>query len=94
MWGRPDQLGKAVDAAPTSPYVCVLLRAGETVGVDVFRRADLRKAEAAANYRQALSLAKSPAERRYLERRLTEVGDAEASKGDVDSSETPIGGGG
>ena len=42
------QLGKDVDATPNSPYVCVLLRAGETVGVDVFRRADLRKAEAAA----------------------------------------------
>ena len=39
---------------------------------DLLRRLD-RRAEAAGAYREALRLAVSDAERRYLERRLTEI---------------------
>jgi RNA polymerase sigma-70 factor (ECF subfamily) len=42
---------------------------------DLLRRLD-RRAEAAVAYRRALDLATSPAERRFLERRLAEVGNS------------------
>ena len=45
---------------------------------DLFRRAG-RFAEAAAAYRRAISLAGNEAERRFLERRLREVSDGEAT---------------
>jgi RNA polymerase sigma-70 factor (ECF subfamily) len=48
---------------------------------DLLRRLG-RNAEAAEAYRRALALARTDAERRYLSRRLTEVGGAEASPGD------------
>ena len=47
---------------------------------DLLRRAG-RPGEAAASYRRAISLASNDAERRFLERRLREVSEAEGAKG-------------
>jgi RNA polymerase sigma-70 factor, ECF subfamily len=59
-----DQL--AADGALTSYYLLPATRA------DLLRRLD-RRAEAAASYRAALSLVATAPERRFLQRRLTEV---------------------
>ncbi len=55
------------DGALTSYYLLPATRA------DLLRRLD-RRPEAAASYREALTLAPTEPERRYLQRRLTEVG--------------------
>jgi RNA polymerase sigma-70 factor, ECF subfamily len=57
----------AAGGALTSYYLLPATRA------DLLRRLD-RRPEAAASYREALALAPTEPERRYLERRLTEVG--------------------